>query len=121
MPGHRTERISEQIRQELSVMFSREISDPRLAGVSITNVIVTGDLRLAKIYVAPRETKTENDEMMSGLMRAIGYVRRQIAASIDLRFAPEVRFYLDKAVVQGEHIDELLDQVADELAKDNKE
>ena len=114
MAGHRAERISEQIRLEISVMFSRELSDPRLFGVSVTQVQVTGDLRLAKIYVAPRDTKAETAEMMDALHHATGYFRRQIATAIDMRFAPEIRFYTDKAIIPGERLMQVLDQVQKE-------
>jgi ribosome-binding factor A len=114
MAGHRAERISEQIRLEISVMFSRELSDPRLIGISVTQVQVTGDLRLAKIYVAPRDTKAETAAMMDALHHATGYFRRQIATAIDMRFAPEIRFYTDKAVIPGERLMQVLDQVQKE-------
>jgi ribosome-binding factor A len=114
MAGHRAERISEQIRQEISVMFSRELSDPRLIGASVTQVQVTGDLRLAKIYVAPRDTKEATAEMMNALHHASSYFRRQIASSIDLHFAPEIRFYTDKATIPGERLMQVLDQVQQE-------
>lgn len=92
-------------------MFSRELSDPRLFGISVTQVLVTGDLRLAKIYVAPRDTKKETAEMLDALQHAAGYFRRHIASSIDFRIVPEIRFYADKAAIPGERLMQVLDQL----------
>lgn len=112
MAGHRAERVGERIRQEISIMFTREVADPRLANVNVTRVDVTGDLRLAKVYVAPRGE--DDQEMMEGLARASGYIRRQIAHNIDLHFAPELRFYLDRSIEMGEHFLQVLNQVQEE-------
>jgi ribosome-binding factor A len=111
MAGHRPERIAEQIRQEISIMFAREVSDPRLANANVTRVEVTGDLRIAKIFVTPRDDKEETAAMMSALKRAAGYFRHQIAESMDLRLAPEIRFFLDYSIEKGEHFLRALEQV----------
>lgn len=111
MAGHRSERAGERIHQEISLMLDRDISDPRLAGVNVTRVEVTGDLRLAKVYVAPPQDGTDEKEMMDALARASGYFRRNLARSLDLRYAPEIRFYLDRSIELGEHFLQVLEQV----------
>jgi ribosome-binding factor A len=121
MAGHRPERLGERIHQEISVMFEREISDPRLANVNVTRVEVTGDMRMAKIYVTSRDVEVDEKEMMAGLIHASGYVRRQIAKSLDLHFAPELRFYADRSIEMGEHFLQALDQVqAEERARERE-
>ncbi len=123
MASHRTERVGERIHQELSVMFGREISDPRLYGINITRVEVTGDLRLAKVYVAPRkgDEPAEQKEMMDALKHAAGYFRRALAQSMDMRYTPELRFYLDHSIEMGEHFIEVLNQVqAEEQEREDK-
>jgi ribosome-binding factor A len=126
MAGHRAERMSQLILQEISVMLTRELADPRLAGTRVLHVEVTGDLRLAKIYVnATGYTDEELREMLTGLQHASSFMRRQLARSIELRYAPELRFYLDDSIEKGEHFLELLDRVreqdqANEQAKRNR-
>lgn len=116
MPGYRAERVSQQIQQQVSIMFARQVSDPRLAGVNVTRVEVTGDLRYAKIFVAPIQDDQEaTAEMMDALENATGFFRREIAGNLDLRFAPEIRFLLDRAIEKGEHFLEVLSQVQAEL------
>jgi len=111
MATHRPERVSERIHQEISLIFAREVSDPRLANLNVTRVEVSGDLRIAKVSVAPRGNAEETREMMDALARAAGYFRRLIAGSLDLRFAPEIRFQLDHSIEKGEHFLQVLEQV----------
>ncbi len=106
--------IQKRIHQEISLMLDREISDPRLASVNVTRVEVTGDLRIAKVYVAPPKDGTDEKEMMDALARASGYFRRSLARSLDLRFAPEIRFYLDRSIEMGERFLQVLEQVQEE-------
>lgn len=113
MPSHRAERMGELIHQQISLMLDREISDPRLSNVTVIRVEVTGDLRIAKVFVAPRYREVEFDEkeMKDALVRASGYFRRQVAQNLDLRFAPEIRFYVDYSIEKGEHFLQILEQV----------
>jgi len=116
MPGYRAERVSQEIQQQISIMFMREVSDPRLAGANVTRVEVSGDLRYAKIFVAPIKDDPEaTREMMDALDNATGFFRRQLAQYLDLRFAPEIRFLLDRAIEKGEHFLAVLSQVQAEL------
>lgn len=111
MAGHRSERAGERIHQEISLMLDRDITDPRLANVNVTRVEVTGDLRLAKVYVTPSTAGENEKEMMDALARAARYFRRQLAGSLELRFAPEIRFYRDHSVEAGEHFLQVLEQL----------
>ncbi len=112
MAGYRAARASQRIQQEISTLFEREVSDPRLADVNVTHVEVSGDLRVAKIFVAPI---TGDDDatraMLDALDRATGFFRRRIAQSLDLRIAPEIRFLLDRSIEKGERFLRALEQV----------
>ena len=112
MPSYRAERIGQQIHLHVSIMLEREVSDPRLAGANVTHVQVSGDLRIAKIFVAPNSAGEDaTREMMDGLAHATGYFRNQIAGVLDLRFAPEIRFLLDQAIEKGERFLHALEQI----------
>jgi ribosome-binding factor A len=108
--GHRTERIAEEIRIEVSLMLAGELKDPRLAGpVAITEVRVTLDLRTARVYVSlAEEDDAERASTLAGLQAAKGYVRHELIERLQLRRAPEVLFILDQSEEIGERIDELL-------------
>ena len=112
MSGYRAALVSHRIQQEISVLFEREVSDPRLASVNVTRVEVSGDLRYAKILVAPiADDEDATDAMMDALDRATGFFRRRIATRLDLHFAPEVRFLVDRSIVKGERFLRALEQV----------
>ena len=112
MSGYRAERASQRIQQEISLLFEREVSDPRLASVNVTRVEVSSDLRYAKIFVAPiTGDEDATRAMMDALDRATGFFRHRIAQSLDLRLAPEVRFLLDRSIEKGERFLRALDQV----------
>ena len=111
MGSHRPERVSERIHHEMSLIFARQVSDPRLENLNVTRVDVTGDLRLAKVFIAPRENPEATRETMAALERAAGYFRKLLAKDLDLRFAPEIRFQVDYSIAKGEHFLQVLEQV----------
>jgi ribosome-binding factor A len=120
MAGYRAERASQRIQQEISLLFEREVSDPRLATVNVTRVEVSGDLRYAKIFVAPiTGDEDATRAMMDALDRAGSFFRHRIATSLNLRFAPELRFLVDRSIEKGERFLRALEQV--HTSKDRNE
>ena len=114
MAGHRAERISQRILEEVSLILGREIQDPLIADVNVTRVEVSGDLRVAKVFVTAPTDADEADAVMDALGRAARYFRRRLAENMDLRLVPEVRFVLDYSIAKGEHFLRVLDQVQTE-------
>lgn len=118
MPGYRAERMSQQVQQQVSIMFTRQVSDPRFAGANVTRVETSRDLRYVKIFVAPiKGDEAATKEMMQALDRATGFFRREIAGNLDLKFAPEIRFLLDRAIEKGERFLQILEQIHQEEPK----
>jgi len=108
----RTDRVADQLQQELAVLIQREIKDPRLGMVTISSVTVSRDLGYADIYVT---LLGENDparvkENLAVLKRAAGFLRSQIARRIKLRHVPELRFHYDESVVRGHKLSALIDE-----------
>jgi ribosome-binding factor A len=107
--GHRHERIAEEIHHEISAMVVGELKDPRIAGmVTITEVRVSPDLKLARIFVSVMGTEEEHASTLSGLTAAAGFIRRELGARLRMRRSPELHFVLDRSEEYGQHIDELL-------------
>lgn len=106
----RLERIQDLIQIELAKIIQQEIRDPRLAMVTITEVVVSKDLRHAKIYVTvyPDE-KTEIS--LQVLNRASGYMRSLLAKKITCKNLPSLRFIYDDTTIKANQIDRLIDQV----------
>ena len=108
MASNRINRINEEIQKELSSLF-RELKDPRVQGgmVTITHVDTTSDLRYARIFVSVLDKAQEKD-VVKGLKSAAGYLRRELGASLRLRYTPELQFIGDNSIEYGAHILELL-------------
>lgn len=110
----RTERIANRIRDELSEMLIYEVSDPRLSGVSVTDVTVDRELAFADIYVSALEGSQRAEDILTGLEHARGYLRRQLAHRIDLRTFPQIRFHWDPTFERAENIDKLIASLHEE-------
>ena len=114
MSFKRTDRISEEIKKELSDVI-RNLKDPRIPLMtSVVSVSVTNDLRYAKAYISIMGTPEEKKDAVKGLKSAAGYIRREIGSRVDLRCVPEFTFVEDNSIEYGAHINELLNTIAKE-------
>ena len=104
----RLQRISERIREELSEMVVMEINDPRLSGISITDVTVDREFTFADIYVSAVEGHERAPEVLQGLAHASGYLRKALAERIELRIFPRLRFHWDPTPEKADHIERLI-------------
>ncbi|MGB1285274.1 MAG: 30S ribosome-binding factor RbfA [Aggregatilineales bacterium] len=103
------DRMTERIRTILSTLLLREVSDPRLRNVTVTDVRLDGELMYADVYVNALGDESREEEVMSALGRASGFLRRELGKHIRTRNTPELHFHWDKTLAQGEHINQLLD------------
>ena len=101
MASNRINRINEEIQKELSCLL-RTLKDSRVQDtmISITRVETTPDLRYTKVYVSFLQEERANDAM-KGLKSAAGYLRRQLAQNLQLRYAPEIVWALDDSITYG--------------------
>jgi len=105
----RIKRIEDRIRQDLSEMLARgQIHDPRLAGISVTDVKVDRELAYANIYVSALEGVSRSKDVLEGLKSASGFLRSTLTAAIDLRSFPRLRFYWDVTPEKADRIERLL-------------
>ena len=111
MSQFRLKRIEREIRRFVGEFISRGLKDPRIKGVSVTKVEVSRDLRWAWIYVSIYGA-SKPDEVMSGLDRAKGYIRRELGKEMRLRVVPELIFKEDKSIDYSFRIDQILSKVA---------
>ena len=120
MTTRRQQRVSELIHRELSQLLVREVRDPRLAEITITDVRVTPDLLLARIYFSVLGGPEEVAAAKLGLESASGYLRSQLGGRVRLRLVPQLVFEVDKSAEYGRKIDALLDQIATEEPSDDE-
>jgi len=111
MPKRRQERVTERIHQELSDLLLRQIRDPRLTFVTVTDVEVTPDLKLATVFVSVLGDQEAAQNALTGLQRASSYIRRELAQTLQMRVVPELRFQLDDSWERGARIDALLERL----------
>ena len=106
--GTRLQRISDRIRQELSEMLIREISDPRLKQIYVTDVKVDKELAYADVFVSAVEGVSRSADVLAGLESASGFIRRNLAARVELRAFPRLRFHWDMTPENADHIEQVL-------------
>jgi ribosome-binding factor A len=113
MGSIRPERVAELVQREVTDILSRKLRDPRLAGVTVTDVEVSGDLKVATIFVSTLAGGAERQAALGALARAAGVVRRELAPRLNLREVPEVRFRFDESVERGARVEDLLRRLHD--------
>ena len=111
MASNRINRINEEIQKSLADAL-RTVKDPRVSGtmISITHVETTPDLRYAKVYVSFLQENKVSDAM-AGLKSAAGFLRRQLAQNLQLRYAPEIQWALDDSITYGAKMLELINNL----------
>lgn len=117
----RLQRIADRIRQDLSELLIREISDPRLHQIFITDAKVDRELAFADIYVSAVEGAVRSAEILDGLEHASGFLRRALAARIELRTFPRLRFHWDPTPEHADHIERLLAEIRTNERPSNKD
>ena len=110
----RPERVAQQMRREVASILERDLRDPRLQDrwVSVTDVEVTPDLSMARIYVSMLEGGPTREQALEALQNAAGFVRHALAPRLGLREMPEIRFLLDTSIERGARVEEILRKLA---------
>jgi ribosome-binding factor A len=114
MSSTRQRRVQELLVQEVSEIIRREIRDPRVGFITITDAEVTPDLRHAKVFFSVLGEPSQQEESARALNRAAGFVRGEFARRAQMRYVPEIRFVYDPSSERGMRISQLLDQVKQE-------
>ncbi len=108
MSGHKIDRVSEDIKRELSAIF-RTLKDPRISSlITVIRVDVSNDLSYATIHVSTVEGEEKTAESVKGLKSARGYIRSELAAALKLRHVPELRFVADNSIAYSAEINRIL-------------
>ena len=105
----RADRVADQIRMEVADILMRKIKDPRVHDVTVTDVELTADLRIAHIFVTSMETGEAERDVFTGLSKASGFVRSELGRRLSLRYLPDVIFKKDVSGPRGDRIMQLLE------------
>ena len=112
----RLQRIAERIKEDLSEMLVKEVADPRIAGISVTDVKVDRELAFADVFVSSFEGQARSEEVLLGLRHASAFLRTALAARIELRAFPRLRFHWDPTPERADHIERILASLREEPA-----
>lgn len=105
-------RINGEVMRELSNIIRGEIKDPRINPLtSVVAVEVAPDLKSCKAYISVLGDEQSQKDTLAGLKSAEGFIRRELARSINLRNTPEIRFILDQSIEYGVNMSKLIDEV----------
>jgi len=114
----RSRRIAEQVQRELADIIRLELKDPRVGLITITDVEVTPDNKLAKVYFTLLGDETRVVEATRGLEHATGFLRSQLAHRFEMRTVPQLAFIHDASVERGARLSQLIDAaVADDTKR----
>jgi ribosome-binding factor A len=113
----RLTRIADRIRQELAQTIIVKVNDPRLAGITVTDVKVDRELAYADVYVSAVEGVERAQEVVRALQHAAGFLRTELAGKVDLRTFPRLRFHWDPTPENADHIEKLLNELHEEDRK----
>ena len=111
-------RINSEVLKELSRIISREIKDPRISPMtSVVSVEVAPDLKTCKAYISVLGDEEAQKDTLSGLKSAHGYIKRELAHSVNLRNTPDIRFILDQSIEYGVNMSRKIDEITADLHK----
>jgi ribosome-binding factor A len=117
------DRLAQQINKQLAIILQKEVRDPRVGILTITDITITKDLSLVKVYFTnldinldknPLGSPDSPDSVAKLLNNMAGFLRTELASKISVRHMPELRFYQDDSIVRGNRIEELLDKIKKE-------
>ena len=117
MPA-RTLRVASQLQRALNDLLHGDVKDPRLQGVSVTEVQVSGDIRVARVFFSTLDPDADPEPVFESLERASGYLRTRVAGLLRLRHTPELRFSLDEGSKRGIELTRLIDAAAGKTTDD---
>ncbi len=113
--SRRTDRINEQLREEISTLLTRQVKDPRLnAVISITRVVSSGDLRSARVYISVMGKQETREAALAGMRSAASYLRRELRDRINMKHTPFLSYQLDDSLEEADQVLRLMNRVKPE-------
>ena len=105
-------RINSEVQKEMSRIIAREIKDPRISPMtSVVSVTVAPDLKTCKAYISVLGDEQAQKDTIEGLKSAQGFIRRELAHSVNLRNTPDIRFILDQSIEYGVNMSKKIDEI----------
>lgn len=115
---NRAERVSGQVQRVLADLIQKGVNDPRLSQATISGVTMSRDLRIAKVYFTTH-SGAEKQTIIEGFESAKGFIKRELANELGLRYMPELKFFYDGSFDYGAHINRVLKSLNTDHEKNN--
>ncbi len=106
--SQRSNQVAEELRKIVSMILIEDLHDPRMGFMTITRIEVTGDLRFARIFYSVLGDEEQKESAREALEENMGFIRKMAVERINLKYALELKFELDKSIEHSFHIDEVL-------------
>lgn len=120
--SNKNRRINSEVMKELSSIIRSEVKDPRIHPMtSVTEVEVTPDLKYCKAYISVLGSDEDAQATMEGLKAAVGFIRRRLAATVNLRNTPEIRFILSQNIAYGVDMSKKIDDLIAQMEEGHEE
>lgn len=112
--GKRAERVGELILKEVAFLLLEKAKDPRVRGVTLTGIHLSNDLKSARIFFSTLGGEREIRQAQSGLDSAKGFIKREIAAQMELRYVPDISFIHDPTLEKADRLEQLFHEIRKE-------
>ncbi|OGU70345.1 MAG: ribosome-binding factor A [Ignavibacteria bacterium RBG_16_34_14] len=116
---HRVEKVENLIKQEVSLIFLRKLQDPAFGFLTVTNVKISPDLKIARVYISVFE-KDKRESVLERVKSVSGFIRSELASKIRIKFVPELKFFIDDTLDYVEKIDGLIKEIHKNDNKENR-
>jgi len=120
-PYLRADRVGNLIKEELALLLSKQVSDPRIQNASITGINMTRDIKLARIYYHVQGGDKERTDAAKGFKQAKGFIKKKLAARLSLRYMPHLEFFHDEVMEQAHRIEDILKELPPLPVDDDQE
>jgi len=117
--SYRIEKVENLIKQEISLIFLRKLQDPAFGFLTVTNVKVSPDLKIAKVYISVFE-KDRRESVLERVKSVSGFIRSELASRIRIKFVPELKFFIDDTLDYVEKIEGLIKKIHKDDNKENE-
>jgi ribosome-binding factor A len=115
---NRADRVGGQVQRILAELIQKGVNDPRLAQATISGVTLSRDLRIAKVYFS-MHGNAEKQAILEGFESAKGFIKRELARELGLRYMPDLKFFYDGSFDYGAHINRVLKSLKTDDEKNN--
>jgi ribosome-binding factor A len=122
MTNRRSSRLNEQLKREISAILTQKVRDPRVGNLLVTDVRVTQDMWMARIFIRALDSDRQVEEILEGLAAAAPFVRKELGKILQIRRIPELRFQHDTTLDSASRIEEVLrDMVIPEEVEEDED